>query len=733
MTLATVFRILRKNWPWLLLFPVAVAGTVFYLTRNLPRIYTTSATVYTGFASGLSIAGDDGSTSQEVSNAFDNLITTIKSRQTLTEVGLRLLAHHLSLRAPAYDQLGGSAFGAVQALRNHALKDVVVGCDEAATLARLRRLAAADGGNPVKHLLYQSGTPYAVENIAGRITVARKNSSDMLELSAKGDDPAICQQTLALLIGTFRQRYQVFRSSENGNVVKYFEHQTQVAYAGLKRSEDRLTAYGVQHKLINYGEQSKAMAGSKEGAATEFVHLRMEQQAAQASLATLEHKLDERSSVLLANRDLTAKRTELAKMQTRLASAMVYNYPPDDIATYRTAVDQLSEELKVAVRRLYNSTNTVESMPQTALLGDYVGQTLKLQETTARINVLKGRIEDYDGIFNEMAPQGLAIHRLEREVSLAEHEYLSVLHGLNSARLRQKDLEMTGNMNVVDEPALPMKPQPSIRTMLVAVSGAAGFVLLLSFLLGRQLLNGAVQTPERTEAEIGLPLAGAFPLVHKRFVGYDLARMEQYLTEQLRSRISVSVSPAGAPTPAYRLITLWSTRGRPGKTWVGERIARRLVQAGHRVAYLYPAGATPPPDTDAVLLPYGVDAGFADLPCADALLTAGPGAPDLPPFDYVLLELPNLLVQAPPVGVVAQSDLSLLVVRADAQWGRADRLLGDLYRQAARGPVLAVLNAVDADRLEPVLGELPRLRTGLKFTLNPRAKRVTTDEVPATA
>ncbi|AUD05742.1 GumC family protein [Spirosoma pollinicola] len=711
MTLATVFRVLRKNLIWLLLFPVMVTCTVAYLTGDLPRSYIATATVYTGFASGMSIVENNTkTTSQEIGNAFDNLITTIKSRETLTEVSLHLLAYHLSLRKASPDKLSKKSFDDLQKLRNTELKGVSVGYNELATLKKLERLAGAQDGNAIKKLLYQSNSPYSVESILGRITVSRKNSSDMLELSCKADDPAICQQTLVFLIDTFQKRYQAIRASENGTVVKYFENQAQTIQQHLKSAEDQLTDYGVQNKIINYAEQSKYTAEAKEATSTEYVHEKMQQQAAQASLVALERKLDDNASVLLANGDVTKKRNELAKIQTRLANAMVYEQPPAEIAKLQATTDQLSAELKVAVRRLYNSTNTVESIPKQDLLTDYVEQTLKLQGSNARLNVLKTRVQEYAGIYNDLAPQGSAIHRLERKIGLAEQEYLFVLHGLNMARLRQKDLEMTGSMGIIDAPALPMKSQPSIRSMLVAVSFIGSLVLLIAVLLGKEVVNGSIQTPERAEQLSGIPLAAAFPLISKLFARYDLDYIERCMVEKLRTRLLIDITvPDTDEWPPYRLITLLGTQEKQGKTWVGERISHRLVKAGHRVCYLYPADAEEKPETDAQTIAYPVNSDFADTRTVGVLLQ-GVEAADLPEFDYVFLELPSLLTNAMPVHLVGQSHLSLLVLHAKSTWSKADEGLKVLVEKASHHALLTVLNGVEADLLEPLLGKIPQLK-----------------------
>jgi succinoglycan biosynthesis transport protein ExoP len=122
MTLIGFFRIIFRNLKWLVLFPMMLAGVVFYLTRNMPKEYQSSATVYTGLASGYSITddGDEKVDYFKVNNAFDNLITTVKARETIEEVAIKLLAQHLLLKAPDVNILDEKRFNALHKLLNDA-------------------------------------------------------------------------------------------------------------------------------------------------------------------------------------------------------------------------------------------------------------------------------------------------------------------------------------------------------------------------------------------------------------------------------------------------------------------------------------------------------------------------------------------------------------------------------------------------------------------------------------
>lgn len=94
------FKKLLKEHKWLLLlFPLGLALLVFIFTSGMRRQYTSKTVVYTGLVSGYTLETAEGSRVDylAINNAFDNLINTVRSRITIEEVGVRLLAQHLLL------------------------------------------------------------------------------------------------------------------------------------------------------------------------------------------------------------------------------------------------------------------------------------------------------------------------------------------------------------------------------------------------------------------------------------------------------------------------------------------------------------------------------------------------------------------------------------------------------------------------------------------------------------
>lgn len=88
-----------------------------------------------------------------------------------------------------------------------------------------------------------------------------------------------------------------------------------------------------------------------------------------------------------------------------------------------------------------------------------------------------------------------------------------MLHGLNTAKLTQQNNELTTKLNIVDPPFLPLKANASKRIVLVLVGFMVGFILVLSIILARVLINQTLQRPDRAASLTGLPMLGIYPLV----------------------------------------------------------------------------------------------------------------------------------------------------------------------------------------------------------------------------
>ena len=225
MTLIQFFRLLNRNLNLFLLSSFALAVVTFMLTRNLPKTYESQAEVFTGIASGINVDAVDNVKVDFLTSAteFDNLINIIKSRQTLEEVGMRLLVQHMMLDSADPGYINEENWGHFQYKMPDSLKHALL--DPYSVENTLRRVKYYKekywDDEKVKLTFEGLGSHYSWKRISS-IGVSRVQSSDLLRIYFSSNDPGITQNTLLILIEVFTKNMAVIKSGQSASVVPPF-------------------------------------------------------------------------------------------------------------------------------------------------------------------------------------------------------------------------------------------------------------------------------------------------------------------------------------------------------------------------------------------------------------------------------------------------------------------------------------------------------------------------------
>jgi len=722
MTLVNIVRIAHNKLKWLIIFPLVLTFFVAIFTRNIQREYVSSTTVYTGLASGYDLA-DDGTKKVDnaaVNFAFDNLINTVKSRESIEETAIKLLAQHLLLEAPNQDILDEKGFKDLSQLvpKGERYKLVVAG-DFDKTVNKIYAIKDSSNKNMVVDLLTMPGTFYNTEELLANLKVSRKQSSDMLEIIYTTTDPGVCQHTLKFLLNSFSHRYRGLKSSESVSVVKYFEDELANSFKQLQSSENELKNFGVEHKIINYDEQTKYVAESKETMNSEYYHERMKFEASQKAMKRIEEKMNNYVDFVSINEDIVTLRQDLSNLTFKLANASIYNYSSEKIDKMHDDLERLKLKIKEKARAYYDFNNSIEWVPQNTLLNEWLTKLVEMEESKARLKVYEEGMKKYESVYSDYAPLGSMLNQKNREVDVAEKQYMATLHGLNLAKLKQQSLQMGNELSVVDHPFYPQRPQPSKRLFLILLSFFAGFLILLSYNVLLEFLNFSIRNPSQVEKSMGLPLLGALPDIGLT-TNYEVKvdEIKESMMQQTLARIFADIRCFSKTESGY-LISIFSTKNEDGKTFFSEELCGKLIGMGKSVLYLYPETSTGHSKfannihEKMMRVPYPISDNILDYENISDLVGSDYNV-NLKDVDFTILEIPDMAKFAIPLNLIAKTHLSILVLHANKYWLSADRFILDTYLKVALNSIKVVLNFVTPDFLEPVYGEIPKKRSWLR-------------------
>lgn len=711
MKLQDIIKTLKRNILWLALFPMALAGFVAFLTKDEAKTYTSSFMVYTGLASGANLTSEANPRIDHylINNAFDNLLATLRSRETVEEVSLNLLAYHLMLKEPDPYSLSEENFENLQEWFPEDMRKRIVDSTFEGTLRNLKKMKASGGNNPVVAVLSSQSDVYGTGSIRGRIEGKRTENSDMLEVVYTASDPGVVKSTLNILSQVFLQRYKTLREGEVNKVVGYFSEQTNINRERLREAEDRLKDFGVRNKIVNYSEQTKNLSNARQELKDQIRQEKMDLASAQAVVSSLENKVKGRKAILEKNQQIVRKRKQLSELNYKIANGNMNRMPAAELRNLQSQANALKDEIKAIVSEAYGAASP-DNMGGDNIITEWLENTLAVDESTAKLRILEDQIKNYESEYQQYAPLGATLAQLEREVQVAENEYLASLNALNVNRQRQQDVALSSTIKLVDEPFYPATPNPTKRMFMVIISFAGGFFLITGVVVAREMLDEKIKTPGRAEKVTGAELSGIFPAMGKSRK-YDMEYLENALLEQTATSVILNLNRREKEYPRKMLIS--STRIGDGKVWSAVKLACKLTEISGKVLLVYPnvnklevhglldkLQCQTKPET----AEYTVRGNFIDTSGIDELIPTVA----VKDYKYIITVIPALSERQIPVGLVKEADLPVFVVKADRTWSESDSLLLKLFRKASPMQPVMLLNRVALHNLEVVYGELPK-------------------------
>lgn len=820
MDIIDFIRILRRHIVLLLVTPVILAALVAYMTRKPEQKFNSETTLYTGIATGSSVELDKTTTAQTSNTAFDNLINLIKSRETQQKVAIRLLAQHLSLDKADPRYISEKNFTELKRITPAFIGRLVVKNtqsgekDKTETAAPDSKVADTSASKPfsfyavndsisppwlpasinqdafkqtVKNLtdylessdtnfiykLLNHSHPHYSINALSAIKVQRVGLSDLVSLKYENDDPGICQQTLDLMTEVCIKNYRIFKESRSDAVVKYFEFQLKQSALKLSVAEDKLLKFNIDNNIINYDGQSAAVVGVKEQLDVDYNNKKVILAGVQAAITRLEEKLGNQQQIQLKSSKIIELRNQLGALSYRILSLetkdSLDNKDIQNLATLKAQSEKLKDEIKIAINELYKFGNSTDGLPISSILNDWISNVIEAENVKAGLVVMTQRIIEFQKQYAIYAPAGANLKRIEREISIAEQEFLDISHSLNEAKLKMQDNELSSNLQAIDPPYFPLSPTPNKRSMLVIIGALAGFLIVLITVLLMEYLDDSLRNPERGSKRLKLPLLGIFPKILLKVQNIKFLFITNRLLEIAIQNIELYLRVNKSEKSTNTLL-VFSTIGGEGKSVIVGNLAEKLKKQGKKVVVLdFSHEALLKTETNQIgyqdAPPQSKSAAKAKGRQRPSIISLMLGYPDSridteSPFlvkpenrlgngeyfvynvsekfysvknyteileqnafdltfvpDYVIIELPPILYFPYPVALVSDADIPIMVCRSNRVWSNADQAALDVLLKLTEKQTHFILNGVELPVIETVLGDLPKKRSRIRRLL----------------
>lgn len=695
----------RIKW-WLILCPLAVALLVYFYMGRQPRMFKSSTTIYTGVVSGYDLENGEAA-SQDwnvINNAMDNLINIILSQSTLHNVSMRLYAMNMTHGDTEQDNnyLLAHHYRDELSRTPKDVLDLIDRNDELKTLERLYDYEEASHDNHVYGLFHWTHRYYSYQALS-TIQVKRIANSDMLEVSYENDDPGVVYNTLAILNDEFVKQYKDLRFGETNNVIAFFEAELARVGGELRDQEDSLRDYNIRNLVINYDEQTKHIAILSRDFELQNEEIRLNLNSAEQLRLTIEAQLDG-LQVFRNNAAFIEKLHAIGDLQSRITAAEAFL--PDansgrqpvrkgvDVASLRARMAHETDSLRSITSDIITQQYTKEGIATSSLVNQWLEAVLLSAKSRAQMEVMDEWKRSLDDRYVRYAPVGATLKRKNRLIGFTEQSYLSILQALNTARLRQKNLQMTSaTLKIINPPVLPISAEPTKRKMMVFAAFFCTLVFILGLFILLELLDRTLRDKIRAERITGSRVIGAFP-------GPGRLNQRRY-TEQYRQIAAHFLGNAALnyfdPATRPNVVNILSTEQGDGKSLVAEYLAENYRKAGLTVRI--------------VSWNSDFNAEQKEFLLAERITDIIRDTPDTTPLaeaDVLIVEYPPFAEHTTPKELLRSAALNLVIAPANRTWKETDQLLFEkAVALAGDTPTLVCLNCASRDAVQSFTGLLP--------------------------
>ena len=681
-------RFLYKIRWYLAILPMIALIVAWFMTRNMERIYDTNTTIYTGMITGYNLEGT-GSVGGNPQTNITNLMLIITTDNTIHEVALRLFSRCMMYGNPNKDnnyisaehfrQLNATVPAEVKALINHN--------SEAQTYANLKAYEKPSQDNFLFGLLNYH--PYfGINSITSRLKVLQLNGSDIIDIGYSANDAGIAYNTLDILNEVFARQYQQIRFGETNNVIRFFEKEVARLYKILTAAEDDLIRYNISKRIINYGEQTKQLAALEAQQQNFRNDQLLHYTTSKALMDYLERQLGNRAQVIRSNKEFTNQVRDISRIQSRISNLRLMssetgaqnNESQEELAKAQRDLQRATSRVTQLTKDIEASTYSTETgVRANSMLDRWLEQILLLEKTKAEMTATDIMKNSLDRQYLFYAPIGATLDRKARHIGFIEGNYMEMLGALNSARLRQRNLQMsTATLRVLNPPMFPLNAQPTNRLMILLGAFLLTFMLTALWFMIIEMLDRTLRDRMRSERITKIPVMGCFP----KESNLRYRRFNKTIADMAMKQLSKALLPH-FKEGQQNVLNLISTDSGNGKSYLAQELENYWISIGLQVRRL-----TYDEDFLAEDSKFILAKDIKDL------------CPDILPDEIAIIEYPNLDDNSISPALLNIGTVNLMVTRANRTWKDVD--------QKALKEVQAMLDDEHKDTLFMYLTEASR-------------------------
>jgi uncharacterized protein involved in exopolysaccharide biosynthesis len=564
-----IIRQLAKKWYLWVFVPLFCVLIVFFLTGKSPKQYESKATLFLNLPTngGLSIT-NEGYKQHEISAYIQDLIQLTNSSKAMERVRLTILKDYLQGQNDFF-QVDSTAFPKA---------------DSADVVHRIDSLLTNNQMLDVYHELDAAITIFFRDNgmtndaIKSLFKIYREGSSNYLRLIVTTSNPYH-----SAYIGKKVTETMLYLNKDinQGKLIadqRLFEKLVQQAKKELDEKVENLERYKIRNNVINLPEHTKAIVNQMVQLEVQKAELLESLASKQEGIVQLRNKLgvvDEIPVDLSKNGRFIELQNEMRGLRSStLSTGNGFNLQQSKAISdeFDRLMAEYVSEVPIDIRRTRQE-----------LIQQYLNYQIEVEMNRQLIPIVDAEIQRINDYARKFAPLESSIGTLEREITTAQETYLILVNKLNLAKTVA---QATGENELVliDSPNVPLNPVSTKRKILILLSAALSFVVIIFLIAAVEFLDAGLWSARDFESVFGLAPDAVLPRTDKLNREPDPSLKAYLKTVSREQARSMAIRIDDMLDGGSGLLIVLSATNNEGKSKVIAALTYALNRMGYGVA-----------------------------------------------------------------------------------------------------------------------------------------------------
>jgi succinoglycan biosynthesis transport protein ExoP len=497
-------KVLRRKLWIIVSVPLIAAFAAYIFTMDTPDTYVSKAQLATGFTIHDQVQlTEEKFNSREADIKFSNLISAMNSGLSVNLTSYRLLLHDLDPKNVPFHRPDPESFTTnpqeIQKVRESVAKK----------LGKFSPLASNDPEfNVINKFL--EGYDYSYPDIKDNLAIERIPNTDYIEVYMAADKPELAALGANAFCEEFVRYNKSLRSERSSESVEFLKQISETKRVELDKKQEALKSFKSANGVYNIEGESGMKMGQLSVLESHAAATRTNINRLELTIQQLNNDLSRLSAPAgsSSNQRILELRTQINNLNARYITG---GSPSQALLD---SLDFLREELRVAQdKSLREGASVTAGYTAADLQNKLKDAEIELKVQRNELSNTESKMRSINYSFSGYANKEAELSALQKEVELASQEWMAAHDKYNEARNLQLS---SSNLRMILTAAPPVNPEPDIRLIIIALAAFTSLIFCLMTIIGLELMDGAVRTPEKFKRMVNLPIAGIINRIDSR-------------------------------------------------------------------------------------------------------------------------------------------------------------------------------------------------------------------------